>query len=315
MPEIITIGETMIALVPGEKEPLRFVSGYSVRSAGAESNVAVGCARLGVHAAWVSSVGDDEFGIYLKRQMMADGIDCTHVISDSDHRTGVMFKELTAGETNVFYYRENSAASHMSKDNLDWEWLEKAKIVHVSGITPVLSESCKHMVLELYQKAENAGFKISFDPNIRRKLWGKNDYTELLRDLSLRSQIVLLGKGEAEVLFGSTSVDEICKALFASDSVECVAIKDGASGAYVADRTHQYFIRPHACSPVDPIGAGDGFNAGFLAGILRGCDLKTAGKMGGICGALATQVNGDTEGYPDIRKMELILQGEKEIER
>ena len=88
-----------------------------------------------------------------------------------------------------------------------------------------------------------------------------------------------------------------------------VAIKDGGNGAWVADKTTREKLPPYPCKPIEPIGAGDGFNAGFLAGILQGRDVVTAGRMGAICGALATQTPGDVEGYPDAAQMEAALTG------
>lgn len=142
MPQLITIGETMAAFTPNTPGPLRYVQGFGIRTAGAESNVAVGLAKLGLNAAWISRLGDDEFGRFIRNQLRAEGVDCSHVIFDPDHRTGVMFKETGVGETKVFYYRENSAASHLSPEDLSPALFEGVRMVHLSGITPVLSESC-----------------------------------------------------------------------------------------------------------------------------------------------------------------------------
>ena len=112
MPQLITIGETMAAFTPDSVGALRYVQNFGIRTAGAESNVAVGLAKLGLEAAWVSRLGTDEFGCFIRNQLRAEGVDCSRVIYDPDHRTGIMFKETSVGETKVFYYRENSAASH-----------------------------------------------------------------------------------------------------------------------------------------------------------------------------------------------------------
>ena len=101
MPQLITIGETMAAFTPNTPGPLRYVQGFGIRTAGAESNVAVGLAKLGLNAAWISRLGDDEFGRFIRNQLRAKGVDCSHVIFDPDHRTGVMFKETGVGETKV----------------------------------------------------------------------------------------------------------------------------------------------------------------------------------------------------------------------
>ena len=120
---------------------------------------------------------------------------------------------------------------------------------------------------------------------------------------------VLLGLDEADALFGLRDPDAIFDLLFRDGYAQYVAIKDGGNGAWVADKTTREKLPPYPCKPIEPIGAGDGFNAGFLAGILQGRDVVTAGRMGAICGALATQTPGDVEGYPDAAQMEAALTG------
>ena len=131
------------------------------------------------------------------------------------------------------------------------------------------------------------------------------DYTEVYTE----SEIVLLALDEADALFGLPDPDAIFDLLFRDGCAQYVAIKDGGNGAWAADKTTREKLPPYPCKPIEPIGAGDGFNAGFLAGILQGRDVVTAGRMGAICGALATQTPGDVEGYPDAAQMEAALTG------
>ena len=315
MSDVITIGETMAAFTPGAQGPLRYVSSYGIRPAGAESNVAVGLAKLGMEAVWFSRVGEDEFGHYLCNQTRAEGVDCSHLLFDPEHRTGVMFKQTGSGETRVYYYRENSAASHMQPDDLQPQWFAASKVLHLSGITPVLSESCRQTVERAVELAQQNNVMISFDPNIRRKLWAGRDYVPLIRELMMKSQIVLMGLDEAETLLGTKDPGTICDILFRKGKAEYIALKDGGNGAFVADRKVHVKIPPYPCKPVDPIGAGDGFNAGFLAGLLQGRGVLTAGQMGAVCGALATQVPGDVEGYPDAAQMKQALEGTQVVYR
>ena len=185
--------------------------------------------------------------------------------------------------------------------------LDGVKILHMSGITPVLSESCLEMTKAAFALAKEKGVAISFDPNIRRKLWHGQDYAPFIRELTQQSEIVLLGLDEAEALFGLRDPDAIFDLLFCDGCAQYVAIKDGGNGAWVADKTTREKLPPYPCKPIEPIGAGDGFNAGFLAGILQGRDAVTSGRMGAVCGALATQTPGDVEGYPDAIQMEAAL--------
>lgn len=315
MPECLTLGETMAAFAPDRTGPLRYVPNYSLRIAGAESNTAIGAAKLGVSTAWISRLGADEFGQYIRNQIRAEGVDCSGVHFDPAHRTGVMFKQTGSGESSVFYYRENSAASHMTPQDLDGALFRSCRILHLSGITPVLSESCSETVHAAIRLARKYGAKVSFDPNIRQKLWKGRDYTPLLRQLTACAEIVLMGLDEAEVLFGTRNVEQLCTELFAAGRAEVAAFKDGSRGAWIADRNQCIRLEPYPCRCIDPIGAGDGFNAGVLAGLLQGRTLEQAGRMGAVCGALATEVPGDVEGYPDAARMDAILNGNNTIYR
>ncbi len=315
MPQMITIGETMAAFTPLASGPLRYVPDFKMRIAGAESNVAIGAAKLGVDVAWVSKLGEDEFGHFICNQTRAEGVDCRHLIFTSEYPTGIMFKETSAGETKVFYYRAGSAASHMTPEDLDESLFSEARLLHMTGITSVLSDDCMAMTEQAFALAAKHGLTISFDPNIRKKLWKDKDYSGLIRDLTLKSQIVLLGLDEAEVLFQTREIDGIVSVLCKEGNASMIAIKDGGKGAIVADRDQRISIPPYPCKCIEPIGAGDGFNAGFLAGVLQGRGLETAGKMGAVCGALATQTPGDVEGYPDCRQMEQALSGTSVVYR
>ncbi|MBQ6685374.1 MAG: sugar kinase [Firmicutes bacterium] len=314
MPELITIGETMAVMSPKEQGPLRYVSEYKLRMAGAESNVAVGLCKLGHTAGWISRVGEDEMGAYVLNAVRAEGVDCSRVIVDEDHRTGLMLKEMGTGETKVYYYRENSAASHLCSKDLDKRYLSKAKIIHLTGITPVLSKSCEGAVVSMAAYAKQKGILLSFDPNIRKKLWKDKDYNSLMQALLFMSDIALLGRDEAYQIMGTNEPEEIIDRL-REEGVRYIGLKDGGNGAWVADHDSIEFVAPYPCRTIDPIGAGDAFNAAFLAGILEGRSLLECGRMAAIAGALATETPGDIEGYPSMKQLQRKLDSGIEIYR
>lgn len=297
MAEIVTLGETMAVMAPCENGRLSQVGSFVLKIAGAESNTAIGTARLGHTAAWISAVGDDELGRYVVDSIKKEGVDVSEVSVDPHHRTGLMIKEIADGKTTVYYYRESSAASHMAPDIVTHDKLNGAKIVHLTGITPVLSESCRETVSKLFDAARASGALVSFDPNIRRKIWYGVDYLPILRELTEKSDIALIGLSEAKEMYGEDNPEKVVEHLL-SVGVKYVAVKDGANGAWCASAHEKVFIPPIKCNSVDSVGAGDGFNAGFLAGILEGRSLEVAGIMGGAVGAMATETVGDVNGYP-----------------
>lgn len=315
MPELITLGETMASFSPQTSGPLRYISDYKIHIAGAESNVAIGITKLGHSAGFISALGNDEFGHYILNFIRGEGVLCDKVKFDSEHPTGIMFKETSSSETRVFYYRENSAASFLSPQDIDEVYIARAKILHLTGITPILSSSCKEALYTALAYAKKHKLLISFDPNIRKKLWKNKDYRPLIKDILFQSNIILLGLDEAETLFETNKEDEILDILLSKDNIQYVAIKNGAKGAWVATKNKTGFIPPYPCSPVDPIGAGDAFNAAFLSGILEEKDILLCGQMAAIAGALATETHGDVEGLPTKEKLEALLNHKKEIDR
>jgi len=313
--DVVTLGETMVAFAPCEKGPIRYSQTLSKRTAGAESNVAIGLAKLGKKAGWFSKLGEDEFGEYILRELRGENVDTSSVIMSRDNPTGIMFKQFSAGnETSVFYYRKGSAASTISTHDLPLDYIKQAKILHISGITPALSESCKEAIFNAVRFAREQGVKISFDPNIRLKLWSKQEAKHCLTELLPLSDIVLIGEDEADILFGTKDPAQIVDIL-RKYNVSHIAVKLGADGAVVADQTTDYAIPARPVQVVDNIGAGDAFNAGFLCGLLEDKDLETCGRLGTIMGAYAVSSNGDVEGLPSRSQVDALINQTEKIYR
>jgi len=305
MPELITLGETLVLLSPESDGPLRYAERFQRRAAGAESNVAIGVARLGHTAGWISRLGDDEFGCYILTSLRGEGVDISQVRLDPDHPTAVMFRERgLMGRVNVIYYRRGSAASYLAPDDLDPAYFRDARLLHLTGITPALSASCRAAVYRAIELARDHGLTVSFDPNLRLKLWPLTEAQQVLRDLNSRADLVFVGLEEGETLFECQGEEALAMAVL-NGGVKVAVVKLGKRGAYLC--TAQESVRVPACSVprvVDPVGAGDGFDAGFLAGWLKGWDWQDCLRLGALVGALAVTVPGDVEGYPDMAQVQ-----------
>ncbi len=313
--KVITIGESLVAFIPSSHMKLRYVDSFTKVVVGAESNVAVGLSKLGHRSKWISKLGNDEFGAFVLRELRAEGVDTADVIISDTLPTAIMFKQFSSNEeSSVFYYRSNSAASTLSIGDINWEHLKEAGVLHLSGITPALSETTKALTVELFRFAKENGLLISFDPNIRLKLWDKGLALSTLRPLVEQADIVLLGEDEAAMLLGETDPHSVCKTLLGF-GVRYIAVKMGDKGACVADSETIVQIDPYPVTVVDTIGAGDAFNAGFLAGLLEGRDIETSGKMGALMGAMAVSSVGDTEGLPERPVFDRLMRNIKEIAR
>lgn len=305
VPEVVTLGETMVALVAEEVGPLRYVSRFQRRIAGAESNVAVGLTRLGVKAGWISRVGDDEFGRYICTTLRGEGVDVSQVELDPKRPTGIMIKELGyLGKSRVFYYRSGSAASVLSPQVLPSNYLLDTRHIHLTGITPALSSSCADAALSAIRTVVDAGGTFSFDVNLREQL-GVDDLLALLNPFIRAAHFLFLGLDEAERLFqirGKEAVEEKLALL----GVPNVVLKLGSDGASAYSSVSGRWITTSGYEVIvaDEVGAGDAFAAAFLAAIFRDMPAEDALQVANAAGALAVTVPGDIEGLPGWEELE-----------
>lgn len=316
MPDVVTFGETMALFAPRETGPLRYVAEYRLKMGGTESNVAIALARLGIEVGWFSRLGDDELGRFIVHNVRGEGVDTSRVMVDPGAPTGLYLKEISAvGETTVYYYRRGSAASRMRPDDLDAEYVTSSRWLHVTGITPALSESCRDTVEHAIELARSAGLEVSFDPNMRLKLWTVKQARETMFPLIRRSTILLGGMEELSLLLQVDTPDAAADwALEQGSSI--AVIKLGADGALVATPAERRTIPPFTIPRVvDTVGAGDGFDAGFMAGRLLGRDPWQSAELGNVVGAHALMVEGDFEGYPTMAEAEAFMAGRARVAR
>ena len=313
MPQIITLGESMVMMVADQSDSLQFVTSYSRKIAGAESNVAIGLARLGHDAGWISAIGDDPFGTYIRNTIRGEGVDTSRVRILPDHPTGMLIKERNEiGDPKVFYYRRGSAASHITPDILDAEYFAAAKILHITGIFPALSACCLETLLAAVRLAKEQGALVTFDPNIRLKLWNKAQARETLLKLAGLSDLIMPGRKEAEILLGTGEWPAV-KAYFHKAGNRYIVMKDGPDGSFYSHQEGREVVEEGYAKGfpvrrvVDTVGAGDGFAVGVLSALLEGLSLRQAVVRGNAIGSLAVTVQGDVEGYPTRRQLEEYL--------
>jgi 2-dehydro-3-deoxygluconokinase len=314
--DVVTFGESMVVFNPSSSGPLRYVNEFTKSLGGADSNVAIALARLGHDVGWFSKVGNDEFGRYVINSVRAEGVDVSRVISDSERSTGLLFKERYQSENpNVYYYRKNSAASSISPDDIDENYIKSAKVLHITGITPALSETARKAVLKSIEIAKKNNVTVSFDPNLRLKLWTIEDAKNTLNEISKYADIIMPGIDEANLLIGINDEKKIAD-YYLDMGISTVVVKLGEKGCYIKDRNASTYVDGYKVHKVeDTVGAGDGFAAGYLSGVLRNLDLKERGELANGVGAMATLVKGDMEGYPYYNDLIRFIGKEKHVER
>ncbi len=309
-PEVLTLGETMVLLCAPGIGPLRHARSLDVAIGGAESNVAVGLTRLGVRTAWVGRVGDDEFGRLVRGTLAGEGVDVSYVVADPAAPTGLMVKaRRTSAATEVNYYRAGSAGSRLSAEDLPAGLAGKVRLLHLTGITPALSESAYDTVEAALAAAGGAAVPVSLDLNYRQALWSPGDAAPVLRGLVERCDVLFATEAEARLVLGdprgaASSPLELGYALAALGPSQ-VVVKRGARGAVAVVDGVAYDAPVHRVDAVDPVGAGDAFAAGYLAELLAGADVPARLATAAAAGAFAVTVHGDWEGLP--RRDELAL--------
>ena len=299
--DVVTLGEALVLLAADQPGPLASVQSFTSYTAGAETNVAVGLARLGLRVGWASRLGDDAYGHQLLKAFTQEGVDCQHVATVAGERTGFMYKGRVDDGTDppIEYHRENSAASHMCSQDVDTAWLMQARHLHVTGVFPALSDSTLAATRLAMQTMRAYRKTISFDPNIRPALWpDAARMRDTLNDLAAQADWVLPGLDEGRQLTGQATPEAIAQ-FYVQAGASHVVVKLGADGAYYQGPDAQGYVDAYPVSRVvDTVGAGDAFAVGVISGLLEQLPFRKAVQRAAWMGARAVQVRGDTEGLP-----------------
>lgn len=291
---VLCVGETMALVTPNSTERLRTAGRFDLDVGGAESNVAAHLAQLGLRSTWFSRLGDDELGRRVADVLSSRGVDITPVIFDPEAPTGVYFKDPGHG---VLYYRKGSAASRLSPADVEPADLAGFGLIHLSGITPALSDSAARFIDRLMGRAAELGVPVSFDVNHRAPLWSREEAAPVLLSLARKADVVFVGRDEAELLWGSSTAEEI-RALL--EQAPTLVVKDGDIGATEFTEEQAVFEPAIPTEVVEVVGAGDAFAGGYLASMLTGADPRARLRAGHERASLTLQTTTDfiAEGAP-----------------
>ena len=316
MPELVTLGETCVVLVAKSRGPLRHAAEFERRPGGAESTVAAGVSRLGHSAGWVSRLGDDEFGAYVLGLMRSEDVDVSAVRMTGEAQTGVFFRDNRAdGRATVVYYRRNSAFACVGPDDLDEDYIGSARILHLTGITPGLSDSCRRAAFHAVDIARANGVTVVFDPNYRATIWPPGAARRCIEDLMQRSDHVLAGREDLFKLTGLAGEAEQLEYLHGL-GLSSVVLKLGARGALLSssagvERVESVPAEP----PVDRFGAGDAFAAGYVVGLLEGRSRLESAALGNAVAGWSVRLPGNIESLPVRSDLEQLRSGHAVVKR
>ena len=313
-PEVVTFGESMVLMTPVNTKGIEYNSEFVKSFGGAESNFAIAVTRLGQEAGWFSRLGKDPFGRNILKGVRGEGVDVSRVVLTDEAPTGFMLRENVAGKTSVYYYRSGSAASKLSPEHLDEEYIKNAKILHITGITCAISQSARNAVYDAVRIARKHGVKICFDPNLRLKLWTIEEAREILLPLANEVDYFLPGLDELKQLYEINDSEEIFSKL---KELKAVSVVKGGNDETLLVENGEVTSFPYMPveKVIDSVGAGDGFCAGFVAGLLKGFSHQESIRLANMVGALVIQSEGDWEGLPTWEEVRAILNKEIHIER
>jgi 2-dehydro-3-deoxygluconokinase len=301
--DIVSLGEPMIEFnqTRGD-DPHAWRQGYG----GDTSNMAIAAARLGARVAYVTRVGDDAFGRQFRALWAAEGVATDGVATDADAPTAVYFVTHTAAGHAFAYLRAGSAASRMSPATLPLDVVRATRILHVSGISQAISTSACDAVFAAIEAARAAGATVTYDPNLRPRLWPRDRAKAIALATIALADWCLPSREDAEWALGGGDPDAVIDALRRAGA-RGVVYKRGADGCVVDDGRTRQTLAPHRVATVDATGAGDCFDGAFAARLCAGDDAFTAARYANAAAAIATTGWGAVEPLPRPRDVDALV--------
>jgi 2-dehydro-3-deoxygluconokinase len=297
--DILALGEAMVEFnQTGAADGRLYLQGFG----GDTSNFAVAAARQGARVGYVSALGDDVYGRMLRAMWREEGIDDSGVRSDDDAFTAVYFVTHDGAGHHFNFFRQGSAASRLSAAQLPHAQIAAARVLHLSGISMAISDAARAACFAAIATARAAGVEVSFDTNYRPRLWPLALAQTTIAAAIAAADICLPSYDDLAALTGLADPEamvEHCLGLGA----RVVALKHGANGAWLAEGDRRIRIAPHPCRPVDATGAGDAFGGAFVARLVAGDDLESAGRYAAATAALSTEGYGAVAPIPHAARV------------
>ncbi|MFA4029058.1 MAG: hypothetical protein GDYSWBUE_001656 [Candidatus Fervidibacterota bacterium] len=273
MATFIGLGEGLIRLSPPDHQRIEQAQVFEVQIGGAELNVCVALSRLGVETAWISKLTNNSIGRLITNRARQYGVDVSRVVWTDTGRVGLYFFEVgsTPRANTVIYDRAHSAVNTLSCDELDWEFISRAKVMHMTGITPALSENAKRLVKDVVVRLKGSGVLLSFDVNYRSKLWTVEEARQTLIELLPKVDFLFVTLEDARSVIGLNGTPEEIVKQLRREFARMVAMLTFSEGGAMAcpDGSTVYYQPPYKLTVVDRLGAGDAFVAGAIFGWLN----------------------------------------------
>jgi 2-dehydro-3-deoxygluconokinase len=294
MKQVITFGEIMLRLGAGGEKKLTQTDVLNVGYAGAEANVAVALAQLGIGSRFVTKLPDGELAQKAINAVRAHGAEVAAVRGDG--RTGLMFFEQGAGQrpSKVIYDRAESAIARARESDFDFAQIfDGTAWFHLTGITPALSGALAGICLSAVKTAKKKGATVSFDTNYRSKLWSVESAAAVLPSIAKYADVITASDWDAKNIFGYGGVAELIDKLKPKAVAHTVRVEDGSYSGVLYKDGKRYESKKHALCTLGRIGAGDAFSAGLIYALINNFDNQSAIDFAAASGALKHTVEGD----------------------
>lgn len=295
MADVATLGEALLRLTIPSGTRIAEATSFDVALAGAEVNVAAALAAVGREAHWYGALPRNALGGLALRRLRQLGVGTTGVHQPETGRLGTYYVELAQPPrpVQVTYDRSDSAAARMEPDEVDWHSLLNARIVHLTGITPALSDASRRVTERAISEARAAGVPVSFDVNYRRALWSAADAGAWVARNVNEAELIFIAERDVRLLFGATgSTSEVATGLWRRLRPRTLIVTRGEHGSLSFDGTVLQEHEAVAVQILDRLGAGDAFAAGVLDGWLDG-SVAEGMRRGAMLAGLALAQRGD----------------------
>ena len=301
--DVLCLGEALIEFnqVPDDTNNT-YRSGFG----GDTSNTAVAVARQESSSGFLSKVGNDPFGIKLLELWKREGVDCTYVLQHPEFPTGIYFVTHDENGHHFSYYRKGSAASQMTPEDVTADVVSQSKVLHLSAITQAISASSCETAFAAIHQARKSGVKISYDTNLRLKLWPLNQARDVINQVVPMCDVLLPSLDDVTSLTGLQEPKKIID-YYLKLGAKLVVLKQGEQGVLVADGHNESCISGHAVKTIDATGAGDTFDGAFLSEWIRSNDPFKAAEYANAAAALSTTRYGAVNSIPNRTEVELFL--------
>lgn len=268
MPEAICLGEMLIDMLPDrEGASWEKISHFTPVPGGAPANVCIGFAKLGVKAGFIGKVGKDPFGEILVRVLQENNVETSRVKFDPKARTTLAFVSIKEEENDFIFYRNPGADLMLRPEELDEKFIAESKIFHFGSIS-MTEDPCYSATLRGIEFACKHKVLISFDPNLRPRLWNNlKDAKEKIIEGMRSANIVKLNEAELEFITGMRDLAEGANHLLQTGP-ELVVVTRGSKGSFFCNRKGSGLVPGYQIKVVDTVGCGDAFTAALLHQLL-----------------------------------------------